>query len=119
MDTSSSVSCAAFQQHDDDTVEPSFTNFLLGFQDGSMAMYRLYLPSPTKPRNLSDADQRMQTYQLQPVRIGAIKKLHKPAMGGVAAAEFLPNYKSRIVSIGNDGRCRLVDFESGGKVLRT
>jgi hypothetical protein len=56
---------------------------------------------------------------MQPVRIGAIKKVHKPAMGGVSAAEFIPGFKSRVVSIGHDGKVRLVDFERGGKVLRT
>jgi hypothetical protein len=40
-------------------------------------------------------------------------------MGGITAAEFIPGYKSRVASIGQDGRCRLIDFEGGAKVLRT
>jgi hypothetical protein len=83
-----------------------------------MAMYRLYLPVISKRPSHSHLHH-SQGLQLQPVRIGAIKRLHKPAMGGVIAAEFLPCYKSRVVSIGHDGRCRLVDFEGGSKVLRT
>jgi WD40 repeat protein len=118
MDASAPVSCAAFQRHDG-LREPSYTNLILGFQDGNMAMYRLYIPPSARQRKHSNIDYRRSTYHLQPVRVGAIKKLHKPAIGGVAATEFLPGYKSRIVSIGNDGRCRLVDFESSGRVLRT
>jgi hypothetical protein len=108
------VSCAAFQIHSDPQV--SYTRFVLGFQDGTMVMYRLFLP--TKQSGYPRPDP-MQSFQLQPVRVGAIKKLHKASMGGVTAAQFIPGYKSRIISIGNDGRCRLVDFEGGGKVLRT
>ena len=48
-----------------------------------------------------------------------MKKLHKAAMGGITAAAFVPGYASRVVSIGHDGRCRLVDFKGGGKILRT
>lgn len=55
----------------------------------------------------------------QPLKVGSIRKLHKAAMGGITAAEFIPGYKSRAISIGHDGRCRLVDFEDGGTVLRT
>jgi hypothetical protein len=40
---------------------------------------------------------------------------------GVAltAAAFLPGYKSRAVSVGGDGECKLVEFEAGCNVLRT
>lgn len=116
-DAYSPVSCAAFQVSES-SVQPSYTNFVLGFRNGALAMYRLYLPSTTKKRQVSHAHH-AQSFQLQPVRVGAIRKLHKPAMGGITAAEFIPGYKSRIVSIGHDGRCRLVDFEGGGKLLRT
>jgi hypothetical protein len=80
-------------------------------------MYRLFLPVQQGQRK--PPQDRMRTFGLQPVRVGAIKKLHKPSMGGVIAAEFLPGFTSRVISIGHDGRCRLVDFEGGGKVLRT
>ncbi|KAH7402854.1 hypothetical protein BKA66DRAFT_404080, partial [Pyrenochaeta sp. MPI-SDFR-AT-0127] len=101
----SPVSCAAFQTFDP-TAQPSCAKFVLGFQDGSLAMYRLLMPSllkhhrrPHRPQTLS--------FQLHPVRVGAIKKLHKAAMGGIVAAEFIPGYNSRTVSVGHDGRCRL------------
>lgn len=37
----------------------------------------------------------------------------------ISGAAFLPGYKSRAVSVGGDGRCRLVDFEHGGTILNT
>lgn len=113
----SPVTCAAFHTLDD-TIQPAYANFVLGFQDGCLAMYQLYLSSLSESRRTSDTHQQ-RSFQLQPVRIGVIKKLHKAAMGGATAAEFIPGYNSRVVSIGHDGRCRLVDFEGGGKVLRT
>ncbi|KAF2034314.1 hypothetical protein EK21DRAFT_40819, partial [Setomelanomma holmii] len=107
------VSCAAFQTLE--VTQPlSYTNFLLGFQDGKMVLYRLFLPTSPKHHKTSGSSH-MPSFQLQPVRVGAIKKLHKATMGGVTAAEFIPGYKSRIVSTGHDGRCRLIDFEGGGK----
>jgi hypothetical protein len=116
-DAHTPVSCAAFQVRDA-PAHASNTTFVLGFQDGKMVMYRLFLPAPAQRRKHSHQD-RMQSFHLQPVRVGAISKLHKASMGGVIAVDFIPGYKSRIVSIGHDGRCRLVDFEGGGKVLRT
>jgi len=83
-----------------------------------LAMYRLSL-SPMSLHCMASHVRYLQSFQLQPVRIGAIRKLHKAAMGGITAAAFIPHYKSRIVSIGHDGRCRLVDFDGGGEVLRT
>lgn len=37
----------------------------------------------------------------------------------ITSAAFLPGHRSRAVSVGADGRCRLVDFECGGNILRT
>jgi hypothetical protein len=51
--------------------------------------------------------------------MGLMKKVHKPAMGGICAAEFIPGYKARVVSIGHDGKCRIVDFAQGAEILRT
>jgi hypothetical protein len=116
-DANAPVSCAVFRVEEDEA-EHSYTLFVLGFQDGRLVLYRLFLPRSSRHRN-HRYSHHAQSFQLQPVRIAAIGKLHKAAMGGIAAAEFLPGYKSRIVSIGHDGRCRLVDFEGGGKVLRT
>jgi hypothetical protein len=105
-DAQTPVTCAAFQRTQDS--DGAYTHFVLGFQDGRVVLYRLRVPK-----------QRGHYFQLQPVKVGAIGKLHKATMRGVAAVEFVPSYFSRIVSVGHDGRCRLVDFEGGGKVLRT
>lgn len=37
----------------------------------------------------------------------------------IAGAAFVPGYRSRVVSTGADGKCRLIDFENEGKILRT
>lgn len=116
-DARSPVTCAAFQSREEDS-QPSYTNFVLGFQDGALALYRLFLPHATDNGKQSHV-RHTRAFQLQPVRVGAIRKLHKAVMGGMTAAEFLPGYKSRVLSIGQDGKCRLVDFEAGGRVLRT
>lgn len=115
-DTHSPARCAAFQNCDAMT-QPSRIRFVLGFRDGSLGVYRLFLPP--LPRYNTTKMQHMLSFQLLPVRVGIIRKLHKAAMGGITAAEFIPGYTARIVSIGQDGRCRLVDFVGGGKVLRT
>ncbi|KAF1947320.1 hypothetical protein EJ02DRAFT_334560, partial [Clathrospora elynae] len=104
-DAHSPVRCAAFQQFTG-SIQPSYTKFVLGFQDGILAMYRVFLPSLRKRYREPHANEK-NTFQLQPVRVGFIKKLHKAAMGGVTAAEFIPGYKARVVSVGHDGRCRL------------
>lgn len=116
-DAHSPATCAAFQ-HLNGPAQPSYTNFVIGFQDGLLVMYRLFLPSLRK-RSEESRTHQSQFFQLQPVKAGIIKKLHKPAMGGMLAVEFIPGYKSRVVSIRHDGKCRLVDFEGGGEVLRT
>jgi WD40 repeat protein len=116
-DARAPVTCATFHASDGSRQHP-YTSFLLGFQDGRMELYRLFLPTSSghnKYRHMHHA----QSLQLRPVRVDTIKSLHKAATGGITAAEFLPGYESRIVSIGNDGRCQLVDFKNGGKVLTT
>lgn len=80
-------------------------------------MYRNSLPSSQKPYGTHR--NHAQGLRPQPIRVGIIKQLHKAAMGGVAAVDFIPGYKSRTVSIGHDGKCRLVEFEGGAQILRT
>lgn len=112
-DTSSAATCAAFQEHND-TAPSLYTKIVLGFRDGTLAMYKIYISS------LTQSNQRPGSLpQLLPSRVGVMSKLHKAAMGGVTAAAFVPGYSSRVVSIGQDGRCRLVDFEGNGQKLRT
>ncbi|KAF2641745.1 hypothetical protein P280DRAFT_424235, partial [Massarina eburnea CBS 473.64] len=94
---------AAFSSSDEYAVSAS-TTFVLGFQDGTLCLYRL--STPTRRPSYVDAHLNQgQTFHLQQTKIGSIRRLHKAAMGGITAAEFLPGYKSRVVSIGHDGRC--------------
>jgi hypothetical protein len=58
-------------------------------------------------------------FRTQPVKMGGTKRLHKPGMRGVKAAEFISDYTSRVISVGLDGRCRLVDLSKASKVYRT
>jgi hypothetical protein len=90
---------------------------LLGFRDGILVMYRVFLPVLAHAQAASASYS--QTIQLQIAKVGAITKLHRAIMGGVTATAFVPGYTSRAVSVGSDGRCRLVDFEEGGQKLRT
>ncbi|KAF2000169.1 hypothetical protein P154DRAFT_563479 [Amniculicola lignicola CBS 123094] len=121
------VACAAFRSFArEEWDEQASCVFALGFQDGMLAVYRLSLPAlpGVSLRGSgfgSGSVAGLSGHQLRrPSKLGYIRKLHKAAMGGVCAAEFLPGYKLRVVSVGFDGRCRLVDFEDGGgKVLRT
>lgn len=117
--------------------------FLLGFQDGTVAAYdaigaREGRSVGVDPKNAKqDLDHVVReigrfdclhrvtnraSVQVTTPPLGQDRKL-TAAMGiqgmGVTSAAFLPGYKSRAVSVGRDGRCRLVEFEDGGKVLRT
>ena len=38
---------------------------------------------------------------------------------GITGAAFMSGHRYRAVSVGGDGKCRIVDFEDGGQVLRT
>ncbi|ORY04670.1 hypothetical protein BCR34DRAFT_604768 [Clohesyomyces aquaticus] len=115
----SSIVCASF--HDNDLPpRKGYCVFVLGFQDGTLALYRLMIPEGLRWPNAGDPNLPSRAFQLhQPSKLGFFKRLHKAAMGGISAAEFIPGYKSRVVSVGHDGRCRLVDFEDGGSILRT
>ncbi|RMZ72289.1 lipid metabolic process [Pyrenophora seminiperda CCB06] len=112
-DARSPTSCAAFQRIIRPTQSSYCTNFVLGFQDGLLAMYRVLLPSIERCRGAASIHQ-TSSLQLHPVRVGVVQKLHKAAMGGLIAVEFIPGYKSRVVSIRHDGKCRLVDFQGEG-----
>jgi hypothetical protein len=114
-ETNANITCAAFQASSDISESPN-TDFLLGFQDGMVAVYRVSAPSIPHD-SVPSHNQETVSMHLRPLLVGATTSLHKAAMGGCTAAEFVPGYRSRIVSTGRDGQCRLVDF--GGTILRT
>lgn len=111
--------------------------FLLAFKDGAIAAYdatrlaRNNAPhngSTSHPITNGHAGEISHFSNLH--RITSIRNLSDPpdaspstVVGGKSAsitgAAFLPGFRTRAISVGADGRCRLVDFEAGGKILRT
>lgn len=116
-DSTTTVTCAAFEMANGVSQSPS-SQFVLGFKDGTLTVYTVALPVSVRSPNPLDKTNPIDS-QVQPIRLGAMTKLHRASMGGVTAAAFIPGYRSRVVSIGYDGRCRLVDFEKGAQKLRT
>jgi len=115
--SNAAVTCASFKMYDCE-VKSNSAHFLLGFRDGTLALYRQPVPKidETKP------DWRLSPTRVQmgpPIEVYSYKRLHKPSMGGILSAEFLPGHRSRIISLGYDGRCRLIDFTDKGELLRT
>lgn len=110
--------------------------FLLGFKNGTLAMY-----DATKLLRATAASD--QSYR-QTEETCWFRRLHRTTLKGVidpewsftvghtrtsqdvmspfasiTGAEFLSGHNSRAVTVGTDGRCRLVDFEQGGQILNT
>lgn len=109
--TKAAVSVAAF--HPD---RPNI--FLLAFRDGTIAAYdstkviRCGGGSVSNQENVNKGE------------ISHLTTLHRAAAvenkrAAITDAAFLPGFVTRAVSVGSDGRCRLLDFAGGGVVLRT
>ncbi|KAK8173592.1 quinon protein alcohol dehydrogenase-like superfamily [Phyllosticta citrichinensis] len=100
--------------------------FLLAFKDGTLAAYDATRILGRAGRGGTGGE------------VGALKNLHNvtsliaadkesdffrsPSVGrsvSITGAAFLPGHRSRAISVGADGRCRLVDFDRGGTILRT
>lgn len=116
-DSTTAVTCASFGP----TKGGSYSQhsyIALGFQDGTLAIYKVATPIIVRvqdcPHEVTASDTKLYS-----ARVAAIRKLHRASMGGVTAAAFIPGYKLRVITVGHDGRCRLVDFEGGGQKLRT
>ena len=92
--------------------------FLLGFRDGTLAAF-----DGTKIRRERDGSLSNQEI-VNTGEISHLSKLHRATaesikVASITDAAFLPGYKTRAMSVGSDGRCRLIDFADGGLVLRT
>jgi hypothetical protein len=99
--------------------------FLLGFRDGTLAAYDA--THITRQPQGSFSNQEM----VNDGELSHFTSLHRTTsktMGetgitsrsaSIAGAAFLFGYKTRAVSIGSDGRCRMVDFGEGGITLRS
>jgi hypothetical protein len=111
--------------------------FLLAFKDGTVAAYdatklaRSNVPrngGNSRPSTNGHAGEISHFSKLH--RVTNIRNLSDPpdaspnaTIGSksvaITGAAFLPGFRTRAISVGADGRCRLVDFEAGGKILRT
>ncbi|KAF2260404.1 WD40 repeat-like protein [Lojkania enalia] len=114
----SPVTCAAFRDVETSSGKPS-SILLLGFQDGSLGLYKVEIPAFRSIVDIEHIYQAQVAQMRQPIELSVLRRLHKPSMGGISAVEFIPGHRSRIISVGHDGRCRIINFEDGGKVLRT
>ncbi|KAK7547742.1 WD40-repeat-containing domain protein [Phyllosticta citricarpa] len=100
--------------------------FLLAFKDGTLAAYDATRILGRAGRGGTGGE------------VGSFKNLHNvtslivadkendcfrsPGVGrstSITGAAFLPGHRSRAISVGADGRCRLLDFDRGGTILRT
>jgi len=95
--------------------------FTLAFDDGTLAIY----DASRMSRGMESGRYASQHY-VGKGEIGRIDKLHhamriKDESGSraITGAAFVPGHKLRIITAGIDGRCKLVDFSEGAKVLRT
>lgn len=112
--STSGISIAAFH--------PDRANiFLLAFDDGTLATF-------DANRLLRNAGQGKYANQHRTgnAEIGRIQQLHRAmhvkAEGrphAITGAAFIPGNKLRIITVGTDGRCKLVDFSNGANILRT
>jgi WD40 repeat protein len=95
--------------------------FTLAFDDGTLSIY----DASRMSRGMESGRNANQHY-VGKGEIGRIDKLHHAVRikdeGGsraITGAAFIPGHKLRMVTVGIDGRCKLVDFSEGAKVLRT
>ena len=89
--------------------------FLLAFGDGVLAAFDYTKLSPAKTRNKKE-NARLAATRCHARGIHAFRHLHNPSVAGAAGitgAGFVPGQRSRAVTVGEDGRCFLVDFEKG------
>ncbi|KAF1817303.1 hypothetical protein P152DRAFT_453883 [Eremomyces bilateralis CBS 781.70] len=95
--------------------------FLLSFKDGSLAAY------DASRLVRMDARASAQSHIAKQGRGGEIGRFaqlhtvarHGSALSGIVGVKFLPGHRSRAVTVGCDGKCRIVNFDYGGKILKT
>lgn len=95
--------------------------FLLAFDDGTLAVFDASLLK----RGNAQGKYNDQSHAGK-AEIGRKKQLHRPMhfkdegrSRAISGAAFLPGNKLKTVTIGIDGRCKLLDFSDGASVLRT
>lgn len=92
------------------------TVFVLAFGDGVLAAYDYNSMSKSKTKKTDTA---YSVPRCTPKAIHAFQHLHDPSIkgsAGITGVEFLPGHGSRAITVGEDGRCFLVDFEQRSTV---
>jgi WD40 repeat protein len=92
--------------------------FLLAFRDGTVASF------DATNINRNRVSSFVSQEDVNAGEISRLSRLHRTTSEAVNAhsisdAAFLPGYKTRAITTGSDGRCRLIDFADGGVILRT
>ncbi len=92
--------------------------FLLAFRDGTVAAFDATKISRNRTGSLANQE------SMNAGEISHLPQLHRttsesPHVPSVSDAAFLPGYKTRAITTGSDGRCRLIDFADKGVILRT
>ena len=91
--------------------------FLLAFRDGALAAFdAMKVSRRAGPFANQEAAGAGETARFSKLHRGTVSIDNAAS---ITSAAFLPGYKTRAVTVGNDGRCRIVDFDNGGVVLRT
>lgn len=94
--------------------------FLLAFDDGTLAVF-----DASRLSRVAGEGRFVNQNHLEKAEIGRIRQLHKaiPTKEGkvraITGAAFIPGQKLRVVTVGMDGRCQLIDFSDSANVLRT
>ena len=95
--------------------------FLLAFDDGTLAIFDASLLK----RGNAEGKYNDQSH-VGKAEIGRKRQLHRPMhfkkegrSRAISGAAFLPGNKLKTITVGIDGRCKLLDFSEGASVLRT
>ncbi|KAF2751904.1 hypothetical protein M011DRAFT_498324 [Sporormia fimetaria CBS 119925] len=111
------VTCAAFPAQVRSPMD-AVQAVVLGFDNGTLAMYDLPL-LPSAILSATREDNQESQARPQPRQVGLVQRVHRGSLGGVRAAEYIPGYPFRVVTMGYDAKCRIVDFQEGGDIVRT
>ena len=92
--------------------------FLLAFRDGTVAAFDATKIRRNRTGSLVNQE------RINAGEVSRLPQLHRttsesPNVPSVSDAAFLLGYKTRAITTGSDGRCRLIDFADGGVILRT
>lgn len=112
--SSAPISCAVFHPE-----RPNI--FLLAFRDGTVAAYDATKMPKRGPDQSSAKDGEISRISnLHRVVVTGDASLGKSTLAApIAGAAFLPGYKTRAVTAGRDGKCKIIDFANKGVIVRS